>query len=83
MWQTPVGLTLLCLGYLILRVDTQENLGGKNRVMTVMIMTFLSFPVAGSLVHHLAKTNLDTQVRFTFMYNFFILCVVPNVFPTD
>jgi hypothetical protein len=83
MRRTPVGSTLLGSGYLVLCADTRENPGGKNRVITVMTTTFLSFPVASSLVHHLAGTYLDTQVRFTFMYNFLILGVVPNVFPSD
>jgi hypothetical protein len=33
-WWTPIGLTRLDLGCLVLRVNTQENPGGKNRVMT-------------------------------------------------
>jgi hypothetical protein len=32
---TPVGLTWLDLGCLVLRADTRENHGGKNRVMIV------------------------------------------------
>ena len=35
MRRTPVKSILLGSDYLILRVDTRENLGGKNRVMTV------------------------------------------------
>jgi hypothetical protein len=37
MWWVPVGSDWLGPGYLVLRADTRENPGGKNRVMTTCL----------------------------------------------
>jgi hypothetical protein len=40
LWRVLVGSGWFGLGFLVLRVDTQENPGGKNGVMTVVPSLF-------------------------------------------
>ena len=40
MWRALIGSGRLSSGYLVLRVDSRENPGGKNGVMTVALSLF-------------------------------------------
>ena len=52
--QTPLGSNWLSLGHLVLAVDTRENPGGKNRIMTNVIIgrpTLNKLRVVTSIYH--------------------------------
>ena len=60
MWRALVGLGRLGSGCLVLRADTRENPGGKNRVMTVDTIVTIVYRVVSSSTKSTTLTLIDT-----------------------